>query len=502
MSPDTVWSNLLAPAPFDQVELERSFAMAESRTPASSRRAEGASAGFGPVGEATNAPERKRIRVLDDRTSQLLAIAFNRLPSPERLAAVLDTLKDFPDGLPAEAVLALNSAVSEQREAIEQLKLLEVTEADLSQLDVPERYLWILGRSPSYPTKLACGALIVGSGRELGDLRKAGLKVGTCCKALQSSNLVAKCISTSLAVGNIMNRGTARSDARALILPEALLKLDELRGNVSGGDSSVEVRGPSLLDFVVQAIVDEGNSPEPASLRDEAEELRIKARAAQSVSLEEAERTCQKVCAEASRAWRSLGEMNAATHATCLTDRVRQICDEAQTATRLVNGAKSELDKTQQWSSAKRQPKSEEWFRGWCQFFEQLSQSLARVRPRSMPVAQAQALRGEHVPESGALVAVPSKAPAGAMREDMKSVAPPAVAGLAREPIKEVPLNVLQNSSVAADLVQQPVKRASSKPLLFDEDARIEDLIATRDRAQAGSKNTCAFNDKENAVPV
>ena len=41
---------------------------------------------------------------------------------------------------------------------------------------------------------------------------------------LKGSSLVRKCISTCLAVGNIMNRGTTRDGARAVVLPDGLLK--------------------------------------------------------------------------------------------------------------------------------------------------------------------------------------------------------------------------------------------------------------------------------------
>jgi len=203
---------------------------------------------------------RKRFRVLDDRTSQLLSIAFNRLPPPEQLTHVLQTLEGFPEDLPAEAVLALNAAVTEQQEPIEQLRQLNVKQVDLAQLDAPERYLWVLASVPSSAPKLACGALLVGPAEELADLRLVWGKVGVCCEALRRSELIQKCISTSLAVGNYMNRGTSRYGARSLVLPDSLLKLDELRGVVNAGVAADEVgggdaRAPSLLDFVVQALV-------------------------------------------------------------------------------------------------------------------------------------------------------------------------------------------------------------------------------------------------------
>ena len=43
-------------------------------------------------------------------------------------------------------------------------------------------------------------------------------------RRLKSSTLVQSFVSTSLAVGNVMNRGTSRQEARAVVLPEALLR--------------------------------------------------------------------------------------------------------------------------------------------------------------------------------------------------------------------------------------------------------------------------------------
>mmetsp|Transcript_18060 Transcript_18060/g.32750 ORF Transcript_18060/g.32750 Transcript_18060/m.32750 type:complete len:138 (+) Transcript_18060:178-591(+) len=77
--------------------------------------------------------------------------------------------------------------------------------------------------------RLACGALIVGSAQELGDLREDIGKVGTCSQELQASQVQKECVSTCLAVGNQLNKGTARSSATGIVLPESLLKLDELK---------------------------------------------------------------------------------------------------------------------------------------------------------------------------------------------------------------------------------------------------------------------------------
>lgn len=70
---DSVWGELGEPAPFDVQQLERRFALAEPRAVAVAAAA--------AAGRSVSQEPRKRIRVLDDKTSQLLAIAFNKLPA-------------------------------------------------------------------------------------------------------------------------------------------------------------------------------------------------------------------------------------------------------------------------------------------------------------------------------------------------------------------------------------------------------------------------------------
>lgn len=386
--PNSVWTDVAPPAPFDQAQLERQFALSETRP----THLQGGRSSQHNIGMEE---PRKRIRVLDDRTSQLLAISFNRLPPPESLASVFETLEEFPEVLPSEAVLALHAAASEQIEPIEQLRQLNIPQIGISQLDVPERYLWVLASVPACAAKLACGALIVGPARELKELRLALQKVGSCCQALRSSDLIRKCASTSLAIGNFMNRGTSRSGARAVLLPDSLLKLDELRGVVEAPQDSghnESTRAPSLLDFMAQALVDESGARQSKDLRAEAEELCAKARAAKTVSLEEAEATCNQICAAVAKAQRGLKELLTVPGVNKLAERVRLIHDEADTAVQLVKCAKDELALTQQWSCAKVKSKGEEWFAGWVQFLEQLTHAISRTSPPK-PQATAALLR-------------------------------------------------------------------------------------------------------------
>mmetsp|Transcript_103628 Transcript_103628/g.288488 ORF Transcript_103628/g.288488 Transcript_103628/m.288488 type:complete len:650 (-) Transcript_103628:172-2121(-) len=426
--PQSVWIDLVPPAPFDQAQLERQFALGESRPPA-----------VAPVvGRSARPPScdeaRKRLRVLDDRTSQLLAIAFNRLPPPERLVGIFDSLEDFPEVLPTEAVLALNAAAVEQHEPIEQLRQLGIPSTGLSQLDLPERYLWVLASEPSSMVKLACGALLVGPARELRELRLSFQKVGVCCQALRSSELVQKCVSTSLAVGNFMNRGTSRSGANAVLLPESLLKLDELRGVAEAPQDAGEGRARSLLDFVAQALVDEAGTQPMRDLKAEAEDLRGRVRAAQKVSLEEAEASVNQICAAAAKAQKGLAEMARSNGVARLAERVAHVCDEADVAVRLVKAAKEELTLTQQWSSAKSKAKGDEWFAGWLQFLDQLTQAFARAGPPPLrPLTPTAAAAAPEVAPAAPL------APATVMPVRTEAALPPAAAE--RPALREVSAN-------------------------------------------------------------
>ena len=78
---------------------------------------------------------------------------------------MVDSLEGFPEGLPTEAIIAVNAALTEQKEAIEQIRQLDVGGG--VQLDLPERYLRALGAVPFCGAKLACGALIVGPACEV-----------------------------------------------------------------------------------------------------------------------------------------------------------------------------------------------------------------------------------------------------------------------------------------------------------------------------------------------
>lgn len=471
--PQSVWQDLVEPASFNLSFLEKNFALTTTSKP-NARKGE-------------EAPEKvKRHRVLDDRTSQLLAIAFRKLPPPDRLAAVVDDLEDFPQSLPAEAVIALSEATQQHQDAVEQIRQLKFTDSDLGQLDLPERYLWVLGKVPFCTAKLACGSLLVGSACELPELRRAGEKVGVCCQALRKSELLQKFASTALAVGNVLNRGTARSAVKALTLPDALLKLEELRTSPSSSDEGPAGRSETLLDFVTQAVLN-GSSRDQASLCATVDALLCKARSAQTVSLEEVEASCRKISQEAVKAKQGIKEVPESVAVVRLSDNIQRINEEADFAMMLVENARKELAKCLEWSCTKAKVKSDEWFGTWSQLLEQILSALGRARP---PTAEA--------PKAG-------EAPVSALRDASLggSLAHRRQSSVNRRqsncgvPTNLVP-GVKQGAPMAPPPAQPPAKLQRST---LDDEARAESLNPSSMQPALSKKPSlfAGFDDKENS---
>jgi len=459
---ESVWNRLVPPVPFNQAVLEKRFALGETRT--LTRKGTGTSS----AGSLNDEP-RKRLRVLDDKTSQMLAIAFNKLPAPEQLSKVIDELEDFPEGLPAEAIVALNAAANEQKEAVEQLRQLEVTEADLyTQLDLPERYLWVLGTKPLCAAKLACGALIVGDSCELHEIKQDCERLRRACQMLQSSTLVMKSISTCLAVGNLMNRGTSRGAAQGVVLPDALLKLEELRGIADEGVAQAAdgPRGLSLLEFIAEALVMEETTSSSdrrsqGRLAAEAENLRQTIRTAQSVNIAEAEASCQKICAATAKAKQGIAGHLVMPSVARLASQVQQITQEANLVAGLVDAAKQDLAFSQEWLSAKPNIKAADWLGGWSLFLEQLQNAISRVQLPAMLPSQPKA-----TPEPERVLLKDLTNSKGSEKEGdaTSNVGLPA-------PVKPAVMEPVTHQ--AQKQFQKP-----KKAVKLDDDERVEDLLA------------------------
>lgn len=487
----SVWGEMGAPVPFDQAVLERRFALAETRLLL--RKGTGTSSTSNLGSSAVETP-RKRTRILDDRTSQMLAIAFSRLPPPERLESTIEQLADFPEGLPAEAIIALHAATIDHKEAVEQLRNLEVVESELSLLDLPERYLWVLGKRPLCAAKIACGAVIVGPARELPELKQACDQIMTCCQKLRRSDLILKCISTSLAVGNHINRGTPRFGANALVLPDALLKLEDLRGIADAEDGSSPAdgtKGPSLLDFVAEALVQTAvaksrDKQTQQQLRLEAEVLRDCLRNAAAVDLSEAEAHCRKLLQTTDTALQLLTACGSSSSSK-LESLLQLVCEESKLVAQLVEKTKEELQFSQEWSSAKPGLKATDWIVSWGQFLDQFAQAIGRARPPVVPepVEHRTAVKQRSV-SSSPVTEKDTKLAARALMLNVKEE-------LMRDCAKDAPAASHQNQvppmpSVLSDRTklsnnQQQVssqqdKRKDGVKVQLDDDERIEVLLA------------------------
>lgn len=366
---DSIWVDLQPVAPYDLSTLERQFAATASR-PMKEKRTDDNKEG-----------ERKRLRVLDDRTSQNLNIALARLPEPARLAQMVDKFDDFPWKVPTEAVHMIANAINENREAIEQLRTVGSEDA-IARLDVPERFLWEMDKVPHIIKKLRVGQLIVSS-TELGEWRNKLAKVGIACQMVRKSKHLSRCISTALSIGNHLNRGTARADAQGLVVPDSLLKLDEVRAANGGADDpqAEGQKGPSLLDFLATALVDAEviNGESNGQLSNAIQVLQNHLRAASGVALEEIMAAVPLKINEAQSVAQGMGDLEPTPGQQRAAKQVQSILDEANLALKLGEGAKSELERLQRWSCAKMPQKSEAWFGLWHQFFEKLLRAINRA---------------------------------------------------------------------------------------------------------------------------
>lgn len=401
--PDSVWEEAAAAAPFDVASLERHFVLEAGGSTMAKRGSNDAS---------NKAGSNKRGRVLDDKSAHSLNIQFSRLPPPERLSMMIDRFEDFPEGLSQQAVLALSAAIAAHGDAVEKMRQLNLPDCEVEKLDTAEKYLWVFAAVPFCHVKLSCGALMVGPAREICNLRYDGKVVATCCKSLRESDLLRRCIFTCLSVSNVMNRGTARSDACALVLPDALLKFEELRGaGKDAGDTGI-----TLLDFVAEAVAKDASkgSSSTQSLRSEIDELRKRVKSAMSVSMEETESGCNQIVKEAKRVQTELQTVTPRTDCIeHIAKRVATIAEEADGTLALVIDAKSELAKAIKWCCAK-SPKNEDFLGGWSNFLEQLSRAFGRIasnasrppsadsRAASKPPVQAAAAKSEMLPPRGA----------------------------------------------------------------------------------------------------
>merc|ERR1711874_517904 len=107
---------------------------------------------------------------------------------------MLDTLEGFPDTMPERAVSALHGAATKHRVDVQKVIDLKVKGCDLEKLDLPERYLWVLGSVPYAPIKVASGAFLVDLAPELDGIDNHAKVLRGGCVALRESKVLEKCI--------------------------------------------------------------------------------------------------------------------------------------------------------------------------------------------------------------------------------------------------------------------------------------------------------------------
>ncbi|KAF4693518.1 hypothetical protein FOZ60_010698 [Perkinsus olseni] len=194
-----------------------------------------------------NAParhSRKVLKLLEDKKSHLLAIAFRPLPQPDDLVKIIAS--GNVAALTGAQLSMLADEVPEQ-DFIEELHAMETRsqqEGSLAQWDTPEQYLVALStaeNAKSVLTAWAFGAHV----RDglLGDPNKRLDALNAACNALRESKELVDLGRVMLSIGNRVNANTARGGAEILSI-DSLLKFDNVR---SPCDSSM-----TLLRYCVQ----------------------------------------------------------------------------------------------------------------------------------------------------------------------------------------------------------------------------------------------------------
>lgn len=245
-------------------------------------------------------------------------------------------------------------------------------------------------------------------------------------------------------------------------------------------------KGPTLLDFVAQALVEESAvagslfgkafSASVEDLQRETQELRAKALEANKVDVDEAERVCREVCAASSKASKALAPISAHPDVARLAQRVQEVCYDAAEVTQLVKRSREELNSAQLWSAVKTQVKGSDWFSAWALFFEQLSGAFSRTKPPTPPQPARPALNEIQAPPQQPMgisnlaqkhgSKIPSSQNASKPQENMNLLPSP----------QSRPHHLQQPASSPASSPPAAKKSATQRVVQLDDDVRIEDL--------------------------
>ncbi|KAF4655496.1 hypothetical protein FOL47_009407 [Perkinsus chesapeaki] len=221
----------------DENELQATFG--QNATKASSSKLSS-----GRPGSAPALHRRKVLKLLDDKRSHILAIAFRPLPSPDKLLHIIAS--GDVSALTGAQLTMLADEVPTPDEA-EELAAMEIRaeqEGNTALWDTPEQYLVAL--SSAKDTKSVLKAWAFGANVRdglLSDARDQLEALNAACQAMKESKELVDLVRVMLSIGNRVNANTARGGAEILSM-DSLLRFDNVR---SPCDTSM-----TLLKYCVQ----------------------------------------------------------------------------------------------------------------------------------------------------------------------------------------------------------------------------------------------------------
>ena len=186
---------------------------------------------------------KKLMKVLDDRKTQNLSIAFRRFPEPETVMEAIVNVDTESLSADQVALLLAEFPSPELCTEIEAVENSHPEEEDyMYEWDRPEQYLLVLACIHNCRSVLTVWVFAVGRSSEA-DVRAQLTEFIAACDSLCNSTCVRVLLATIRQIGNRMNANTPRGNARGVAL-ESILQFDDLK---SAGAGSV-----TLFSVVVE----------------------------------------------------------------------------------------------------------------------------------------------------------------------------------------------------------------------------------------------------------
>jgi len=217
-----------------------------------------------PTNGESRGQGRRLLKVLDDRKTQNLNIAFRKFPCPED---VYDAIMNVNTAvLTGEHVMFLLNEVPSQEVRDE----MERTESQVPSgveydWDKPEQYLLALACVPNARHVLASWSFAANYSYTQGELPRQLQEFSRACQCLRGSTGLVSLLRTMLAIGNRANANTPRAGAEGIAI-DSLLQFDELR---SPSDPTT-----TLLSYCVRRWLSMNKGPAWEDLTDTVGKLR------------------------------------------------------------------------------------------------------------------------------------------------------------------------------------------------------------------------------------